>query len=130
MQQKTRKERTRQKAGGKTKEKGKDRIWNLGNKLFPPETQAVCNELRNACRYEVKHAVRLAKTTNKWWRTKPACHQHARRWLDKYDLIAVPTDKDGGFRIACREHIQDLMMIKLRPELYEEVNVNMTDEIK
>ena len=124
------KERNKATSWWEKKEKGKDRIWNLGNKLIPPEIQVFCNELNNACRHEVKHAVRLAKTTNKWWRTKPACHQHARRWLDNYDLIALPTDKDGGFCIACREHVKDLMMIKLRSELYEEVNVNMTDENK
>ena len=66
----------------------------------------------------------------KWWRTKPACHQHARGWLDRHDLIAVPTDKDGGFCIVCREHVQDLTLTRLKSDLYEEVNVMTVDENK
>ena len=80
-----------------TKKQRNEQIWNLGNRLIPPEINAFCGELRATCRQEIKRAIKRATSSLKWWRTKPACHQHARSWLDRHDLIAVPTDKDGGF---------------------------------
>ena len=74
-----------------------EQIWNLGNKMIPPEINAFCGELRATCRQEIKIAIKRATSSLKWWRTKPACHQHARSWLDRHDLIAVPTDEDGVF---------------------------------
>ena len=37
-----------------TKRQRNEQIWNLGNRMIPPEINAFCGELRATCRQEIK----------------------------------------------------------------------------
>ena len=42
--------------------------------------------------------------------------------MRRYGLKAVPTDKDGGYAIICKEHLDDLIQNKAKPPIYEPIS--------
>jgi hypothetical protein len=98
--------------------------------IVDPQIIAVCHDVKQQVRKEILTAIGRASKSAPWWRTMPVAHRHARQWLARYGLLAIPTDKDGGFCIACHEHIEELAEIKFTSQLYEEVNPNAIDEYK
>ena len=92
------------------------------DKPTPPEVSIFTSILIRQLKKCAAHAIRHAAASNKLWRTLPTAFYHFKSWMRRYGLKAVPTDKDGGYAIICKEHLDGLIISKAKPPIYEPIS--------